>query len=111
MSQNEYMTISTIGLLLCGVIGWFIKSALTKIDLKADKVALEKVVETLRQEQLAGEERYRREADKMERQYDIKFAGVVSTFQDKMNAMEVNLSKQIEMVVRLLTPNNNGGNK
>jgi Na+-translocating ferredoxin:NAD+ oxidoreductase RnfG subunit len=107
MTQNEYMTISTIGVFLCGVIGWFIKSAINKIDLKADKAALEKVVETLRQEQKDGEERYRREADKMERQYDIKFAGVVSTFQDKMNAMEMNLSTQIAMVVKLLTPNKN----
>lgn len=102
MSANEYMTLMAIGGMLLGVIGFFIKSALNKIEAKADKNALEDAVEILRKEQTAAEDRYRREADKMERQYEGKFAAVVSDFQDKMKGMESNLSKQIDLVLIML---------
>jgi Na+-translocating ferredoxin:NAD+ oxidoreductase RnfG subunit len=109
MSQNEYMILTVIGGMLLAVIAFFIKSALNKLEIKADKEALEAAVDTLRKEQAAAEERFRREADKMERQYDVKFSGVVSDFQDKLKGMESNLSKQIEMVLLMLSNQNNRG--
>jgi Na+-translocating ferredoxin:NAD+ oxidoreductase RnfG subunit len=105
MSPNEYMVVMAVGGMLLGVIAFFIKSALNKIEAKADKDSLNHAVDTLRKEQEAAEERYRREADKMERQYEGKFANVVSDFQDKMKGMESNLSKQIEMVLMMLRTN------
>jgi hypothetical protein len=102
MSQNEYATLSAIGTMLLIVIGFFIKSALNKLEMKADKEVLENAVETLRKEQAATEERFRRDADRMENQYERKFAAVVTDFQDKMKGMETNLSKQIDLVLIML---------
>lgn len=105
MSANEYSVLGFLAVMLIGVIGYFLKDAHNQLKIKADKDALEGAVDALRNDQKAAEERYRREADRMERQYDVKFSGVVKDFSDRMNSIEHNLSQQINLILELLKHN------
>src|SRR6266481_5817633 len=71
MSSVEYSILAFIATILVGVIGYFLTDAHNQLKIKADKESLTNAVDSLRREQLAAEERYRREADKMEKQYDV----------------------------------------
>ncbi len=106
MSSVEYSILAFIATILVGVIGYFLTDAHNQLKIKADKESLTNAVDSLRREQLAAEERYRREADKMEKQYDVKFAGMVRDVSDRMNTIENNLSKQIDLVIQLLKREN-----
>ncbi len=106
MSSVEYSILAFIATILVGVIGYFLTDAHNQLKIKADKESLTNAVDSLRREQLAAEERYRREADKMEKQYDVKFAGMVKDVSDRMNTIENNLSRQIDMVIQLLKRDN-----
>ncbi len=106
MSSVEYSILAFIATILVGVIGYFLTDAHNQLKIKADKESLTNAVDSLRREQLAAEERYRREADKMEKQYDVKFAGMVRDVSDRMNTIENNLSKQIDLVIQLLKRDN-----
>lgn len=110
---TELEFVKWLGGLLIGLLAWVFLDAKSRINEKADKEALAKsekshqdalatAVDTWKTDLKDAKDLHQRETERMERQYDVKFAGVVKDFSDRMNSIESNLSQRMELILRLL---------
>jgi hypothetical protein len=110
---TEIDALKYIGGLLIALIVYVFLDAKSRINEKADKEALIKAekshqdalsnaVDTWKEDLKDAKDLHQRETERMERQYDVKFAGVVKDFSDRMNSIESNLSQRMELILRLL---------
>lgn len=94
-----------VGLLIM-ILGYFLRDAHVTfkrdIEKKADREKMENEFNTHRNDMRAMEERHMNEILRIERQYDIKFAGVVAQFTDKIQSVEANLGKQLERIFTIV---------
>lgn len=94
-----------VGLLIL-ILGYFLRDAHSTfkrdIEKKADREKMEAEFITHRIDMRSMEERHRDEILRIERQYDVKFAGVVAQFSDKIQSVERNLGEKIDMVLKIV---------
>ncbi len=50
----------------------------------------------------AVDERHKNEATRMERQYEVRFAGVVAQFSERINSMERNMSDKMDFMIKMI---------
>ena len=99
---TELEALKWLGGLLIAIIVWVFLDAKSRINEKADKEALLTAVDTWREDLKEAKDLHQRETERMERQYDIKFAGVVKDFSERMNSIETNLSQRMELILKIL---------
>jgi hypothetical protein len=105
MMPNEGNFIYYLAGLLVAVIGYFLADAHTQIKDKADKEVLKEAIETWRADLRESKAESQREAERMERQYEVKFAGVVADLSNRINSVETNLVQRMELILQLLGKN------
>lgn len=98
-----------VGMLVL-VLAYFLKDAHTQIKIgleqKATQKALEEAKEAWRADLRALNESHRRETERLEVQYEQKFAAVVAQFQGSMESVERNLTSKIDMVLHIIERRN-----
>lgn len=92
--------------LLIAVLGYFLKDAHTNIKLglkeKATQDALDRATQEWRSDLKEMQDRHQRETQRLEYQYEQKFANVVQQFQDRMNGVEKNLQDRMDLILEIL---------
>ena len=107
--------------MLIGGILWFIRDkhnrimasleqkatldALIESKLNAQK-QLDDAKESWRADLRQQNERHEHETARLERQYEQKFAAVVSQFQDRMDSIEKNLADKMNMILHIVERRN-----
>lgn len=92
--------------ILIGVLGWFLRDAhagfKSSLMDKVDRTTFESAVTQWHTDMRTLEERHQRENERLERQYEVKFAGVVQQFQERINNVEKNLSDRMDLILKIL---------
>lgn len=92
--------------LLVALLGYFLSDAHSHIknglEKKADQQALDSAFKVYRSDMHAMEERHKEETARLERQYEIRFAGVINQFSERINSMERNLNDKIDLMINLM---------
>jgi hypothetical protein len=98
-----------IGVLVAALIatlGYFLKDAHTNIKVGLEQRATQKALEEAKADWRTDlrdmQARHQRETDRLEQQYEKKFAAVVNQFQDRMDSVERNLQGRMDMILELL---------
>jgi uncharacterized membrane protein YgaE (UPF0421/DUF939 family) len=92
--------------LLILTLAYFLKDAHQNIKIgmeqKASQQALDEAKAEWRNDLRDMQERHQRETQRLEHQYEQKFAAVVTQFQDRMDSVERNLSGRMDLILELL---------
>lgn len=98
-----------VGMLVV-TLAYFLRDSHThikaKIEQAATQKALEEAKESWRQDLRELTERHQRETTRMEAQYELKFAAVVSQFQGRMDSIEKNLNDKMDMILHIIERRN-----
>lgn len=91
---------------LIGILAYFLKDAHLNIKVGLEQRATQKALEEAKSDwrtdlrEMQG--RHQRETDRLEQQYEKKFAAVVTQFQDRMDSVERNLQGRMDLILELL---------
>lgn len=92
--------------LLVALLGYFLSDAHSHIknglEKKADQQALDNAFKVYRQDMHAMEERHKEETARLERQYEVRFSGVINQFSERINSLERNLNDKIDLMINLM---------
>lgn len=93
--------------ILAGILGYFLRDAHNTIKRdvaqKVDKQQFSDSITDWHDQVNAMEKRNKETIERMERQYDVKFAGVVNQFTERMNNIEKNLSEKMDLIRELMS--------
>lgn len=98
-----------IGLLVV-VVGYFVKDAYMHLKMglkeKATQKQLEDAETAWRTDLREMREHHQLETTRLEAQYEQKFQGVVTQFQNQMMSVERNLTDRMDMILRIIERRN-----
>lgn len=92
--------------LLVGILGYFLRDAHRDfkegLERKADRKALDDAFSVYRNDMRAMEERHKEETARLERQYEVRFSGVVTQFSERLNSMERGMGEKMDMILSVV---------
>lgn len=91
---------------LAGILAYFLRDAHVqfkdRLDQKADRKALDDAFNVYRADMKAMDERHKEEITRLERQYEVRFSGVVMNFTERINSLERNMGEKMDMILNVV---------
>lgn len=109
MDEKMFVEVATkaalwAGGILLSLLGYFLHDAHKNfkdgLEKKADRDALDNAFKVYRQDMHAMEDRHKEETARLERQYEIRFAGVINQFSERISSVERNIDAKLVSVER-----------
>jgi len=92
--------------LLVGILGYFLRDAhrdfKAGLERKADLKALDDAFSVYRNDMHAMEERHKEETARLERQYEVRFSGVVVQFSERLNGLERSMGDKMDLILNVV---------
>lgn len=92
--------------LLVALLGYFLrdvhKDFKEGLEKKADRKALDDAFNVYRADMRAMDERHKEEITRLERQYEVRFSGVVMNFTERINSLERNMGEKMDMILNVV---------
>lgn len=105
--QAEFVSaLQWAAVMLVGILGYFLRDAhrdfKVGLERKADRKALDDAFSVYRADMRDMEDRHKEETMRLERQYEVRFSGVVTQFTERLNSMERGMGEKMDMILNVV---------
>lgn len=104
VTPEVWDSVKWAAMLLVAILGYFLRDAHRDfkdgLERKADKKVIDDAFAVYRADMRSIEDRHKEETARLERQYEVRFAGVVAQFSERLNSVERAVSDRIGTMER-----------